>query len=137
MLNLISLDVSLYPVSSHSFSNANIYAFIWLICLFVQYTCKKKILLVVYILYILHKIILYSQQSVGGIAVSIAAFQAVDPGSTPGHRSPFFFFLIKIINGICKNLFIFFIVLWFDMNCEISCKTVLVVWSNVISIIQA
>ena len=25
-------------------------------------------------------------QSVGGIAVSIAAFQAVDPGSTPGHR---------------------------------------------------
>ena len=27
--------------------------------------------------------------SVGGIAVSIAAFQAVDPGSTPGHRNYF------------------------------------------------
>ena len=26
--------------------------------------------------------------SVGGIAVSIAAFQADDPGSTPGHRNP-------------------------------------------------
>ena len=28
--------------------------------------------------------------SVGGIAVSIAAFQAVDPGSTPGHRKIIF-----------------------------------------------
>ena len=28
--------------------------------------------------------------SVGGIAVSIAAFQAVDPGLTPGHRKPIF-----------------------------------------------
>ena len=28
--------------------------------------------------------------SVGGIAVSIAAFQAVDPGSTPGHRNLFY-----------------------------------------------
>ena len=27
------------------------------------------------------------QLSVGGIVVSIAAFQAVDPGSIPGHRS--------------------------------------------------
>ena len=27
---------------------------------------------------------------VGGIAVSIAAFQAVDPGSTPGHRNHIF-----------------------------------------------
>ena len=26
----------------------------------------------------------------GGITVSIAAFQAVDPGSTPGHRKYFF-----------------------------------------------
>ena len=26
----------------------------------------------------------------GGITVSIAAFQAVDPGSTPVHRNPFF-----------------------------------------------
>ena len=28
--------------------------------------------------------------SVGGIVVSIAAFQAVDPGSIPGHRKMFF-----------------------------------------------
>ena len=35
-------------------------------------------------------------QSVGGIAVSIAAFQAVDPGSTPGHRIYFISFL-KIV----------------------------------------
>ena len=33
------------------------------------------------------------QQCVGGIMVSIAAFQAVDPGSIPGRRSPFFSFL--------------------------------------------
>ena len=26
----------------------------------------------------------------GGITVSIAAFQAVDPGSTPGHRNPLY-----------------------------------------------
>ena len=41
---------------------------------------------VVDISYIGGKIILYPQQSVGGIAVSIAAFQAVDPGSIPGWR---------------------------------------------------
>ncbi len=35
--------------------------------------------------------------SVGGIMVSIAAFQAVDPGSIPGHRSNFFHFLGKIL----------------------------------------
>ena len=32
------------------------------------------------------------QQSVGGIMVSIAAFQAVDPGSIPGRRNIFFLF---------------------------------------------
>ena len=36
--------------------------------------------------------------SVGGIVVSIAAFQAVDPGSIPGHRSPF---NIIIIHDVC------------------------------------
>ena len=30
--------------------------------------------------------------SVGGVTVSIVAFQAVDPGSTPGQRIYFFFF---------------------------------------------
>ncbi len=33
------------------------------------------------------------QASVGGVTVSIVAFQAVDPGSTPGQRRLFFFFL--------------------------------------------
>jgi hypothetical protein len=33
------------------------------------------------------------QESVGGIVVSIAAFQAVDPGSIPGRRIEFYFFL--------------------------------------------
>ena len=38
--------------------------------------------------------------SVGGIAVSIAAFQAVDPGSTPGHRNYFLGKYVKFITPI-------------------------------------
>ena len=34
----------------------------------------------------------FLHRSVGGIVVSIAAFQAVDPGSIPGHRIQFSFF---------------------------------------------
>ena len=37
--------------------------------------------------------------SVGGIMVSIAAFQAVDPGSIPGRRICFNFFPYAIIMG--------------------------------------
>ena len=37
------------------------------------------------------------KMSVGGVMVSIDAFQALDPGSIPGHRSPFI--LIRRING--------------------------------------
>ena len=41
------------------------------------------------------------QPSVGGVMVSIDAFQALDPGSIPGHRNPFMsfdlFILIPII----------------------------------------
>ena len=33
-------------------------------------------------------------RGVGGIMVSIAAFQAVDPGSIPGRRNFFFFYLM-------------------------------------------
>ena len=33
----------------------------------------------------------------GGIKVSIASFQAVDPGSTPGHRKEF-------CNIVCKQV---------------------------------
>ena len=38
--------------------------------------------------------------SVGGIMVSIAAFQAVDPGSIPGRRK-FFFFSSQDLNPGC------------------------------------
>ena len=36
-------------------------------------------------------VVYYAYQSVGGIVVSIVAFQAIDPGSIPGRRKvPFF-----------------------------------------------
>ena len=35
------------------------------------------------------KLRLCSHPSVGGVTVSMVAFQAVDPGSTPGRRTPF------------------------------------------------
>ena len=42
----------------------------------------------------------------GGITVSIAAFQAVDPGSTPGHRNPLLnkcvLYSIQINGEICR-----------------------------------
>ena len=37
----------------------------------------------------------HAQHSVGGIMVSIAAFQAVDPGSIPGRRNIFSFFFAQ------------------------------------------
>ena len=40
-----------------------------------------------------------SNLSVGGIMVSIAAFQAVDPGSIPGRRICFNFFPYAIMMG--------------------------------------
>ena len=39
------------------------------------------------------------QVGVGGIVVSIAAFQAVDPGSIPGQRTGFIF-LFRLISTI-------------------------------------
>ena len=39
--------------------------------------------------------VLLLHQSVGGIVVSIAAFQAVDPGSIPGRRKIYFFCFIE------------------------------------------
>ena len=42
----------------------------------------------------------FSQQGVSGIMVSIAAFQAVDPGSIPGWRS-FFSFSVIILTFSC------------------------------------
>ena len=47
--------------------------------------------------------------SVGGIMLSIAAFQAVDPGSIPGRRIilPFFkFFLTRTVRNIHGKLFL-------------------------------
>ena len=38
---------------------------------------------------------LLCQQGVGGVMVSIVAFQAVDPGSIPGQRIAFFFLIMK------------------------------------------
>ncbi len=40
---------------------------------------------------------LHFYYSDGGIAVSIVAFQAIDPGSTPGHRKLFLMDFMKII----------------------------------------
>ena len=37
-------------------------------------------------------------ESVGGVTVSIVAFQAIDPGSTPGQRNFFFFFFLLYLN---------------------------------------
>ena len=39
------------------------------------------------------------RMSVGGVMVSIDAFQALDPGSIPGHRSPFIV-TIRIVMAI-------------------------------------
>ena len=54
-------------------------------------TARVLHLLKLYVFYIITR-------SVGGIMVSIAAFQAVDPGSIPGHRIIFtiFFVFIKV-----------------------------------------
>ena len=40
-------------------------------------------------------------QGVGGVKVSMVAFQAVDPGSIPGRRT--YFFLILILIDIVNN----------------------------------
>ena len=41
-----------------------------------------------------YKFLIVCQERVGGIVVSIAAFQAVDPGSIPGQRMCLFFFFL-------------------------------------------
>ena len=50
-------------------------------------------------LIVVNKLIQVILVSVGGIMVSIAAFQAVDPGSIPGRRICFKFFCSPIILG--------------------------------------
>ena len=40
-----------------------------------------------------------SQASVGGVMVSIVAFQAIDPGSIPGQRSFFVFHFKRWLQG--------------------------------------
>ena len=50
-------------------------------------------------LIVVNKFIQVILVSVGGIMVSIAAFQAVDPGSIPGRRICFNFFPYAIIMG--------------------------------------
>ena len=39
----------------------------------------------------------HSQVSVGGVVVNIVAFQAIVPGSIPGRRKAFYFFLFHIL----------------------------------------
>ena len=43
------------------------------------------------------------QDSVGGVTVSMVAFQAIDPGSTPGRRTKFFIFSLKLNYGSFKR----------------------------------
>ena len=45
-----------------------------------------------------HLLKLFKCSSVGGVTVSMVAFQAVDPGSTPGRRT-FFFFLHTVLDS--------------------------------------
>ena len=47
--------------------------------------------------------------SVGGIVVSIAAFQAVDPGSIPGQRT--FFFTVFDYNALSFYFLFYFLLL--------------------------
>ena len=74
--------------------NKSSYVFIRQICIIIKFNASIElkcqtdaILLFSFNIYTLNLVVLIS--SVGGIAVSIAAFQAVDPGSTPGHRNHF------------------------------------------------
>ena len=49
----------------------------------------------------------FLHRSVGGIVVSIAAFQAVDPGSIPGRRSDPFFSFALVMKGSVSTVFYF------------------------------
>ena len=45
-----------------------------------------------------------SVPSIGGVMVSIDAFQALDPGSIPGHRTLFFLrFKLITLSGLLLN----------------------------------
>jgi hypothetical protein len=58
----------------------------------------------------------YGQESDGGIMVSIAAFQAVDPGSIPGHRIVFsFVYNCFHLSKFLRNKFLQFP--WKVFNC--------------------
>ena len=46
---------------------------------------------------------------VGGVTVSIAAFQAVDPGSTPGQRMFFLFFLANVSHNTVHVYLLIFV----------------------------
>ena len=53
---------------------------------------------------------LLSQPSVGGVTVSIVAFQAVDPGSTPGQRRNFLSFFQFHMGGAHNQIYHDFVV---------------------------
>ena len=46
-----------------------------------------------------HLLDLFRCSSVGGVTVSMVAFQAVDPGSTPGRRTRNFVMVITVTNN--------------------------------------
>ena len=56
----------------------------------------------------------FTSRCVGGVTVSMVAFQAVDPGSTPGRRTEMFLFILFSIywdkNIFCLDLKIIFLV---------------------------
>ena len=55
----------------------------------------------------------------GGVMVSIVAFQAIDPGSIPGHRRVYFFILLIFI-FLFKYIISSFPLLSFCLNNNIS-----------------
>ena len=65
------------------YSNKNDHIFFLTITAILKVVLTKAIFLIIYVCWL--NFIVFSL-SVGGIMVSIAAFQAVDPGSIPGRR---------------------------------------------------
>ena len=63
-------------------------------------TTRGKLFLLEHLCFLEHQ----CQQGVGGIMVSIAAFQAVDPGSIPGRRNIFVLLLGSQASKLCSRI---------------------------------
>ena len=66
----------------------------WLLCIDILFQCS-------------------SSSSVGGVKVSMVAFQAVDPGSIPGRRKIFFFLLLKPVFYLFIYLLLLLVLFFF------------------------